>query len=501
MEDNILLKMNGINKSFPGVKALDNFHIDCKRGEVHCLMGGNGAGKSTLMKILSGAYIKDSGTIVFDGKQTEIGHPNVAKELGISIIYQELNLVQSLSIAENIFIGRHILNKFGMVDWKEMNKEAQKVLDDLGIDIKADTLVENLSIAQQQMVEITKAISKEAKLVIMDEPTSSLTTKEIKILFRIINTLKARDISVIFISHRLEEVFEISDRITIMRDGQYVDTKDIKDISKAELIAKMIGKEMSKQFPDRNNKIGEEILRIENLSDGTKISNINFVLHKGEVLGFAGLVGAGRTETMHTIFGSRKKKSGKVYLNGKEINNSSPNRSIANGIGLLTENRKTEGLVLSMSVRENIDMASIKKVLKNGLINRKKEEEYAHKYVQAINIKTPSIEQKTIFLSGGNQQKVVLSKWLMSDSEVIIMDEPTRGIDVGAKKEIYDIINELVVQNKGIIVVSSETDELMGICDRIIVMCEGKITGVLNKEEFSQERITALSINEKNAVA
>ena len=497
MEEKFLLEMEGINKSFPGVKALSDFHMNVKKGEILCLMGGNGAGKSTLMKILSGAYTKDSGTIIFDGEKTDIGNPNVAKDLGISIIYQELNLVPSLSVAENIFIGRHILNKAGIVDWKKMNVEAQKYLDDLGIDLKANTTVDSLSIAQQQMVEITKAISKEAKLVIMDEPTSSLTTKEIQILFNIIRTLKEKGVSVIFISHRLDEIFEISDRITIMRDGEYVDTKDTKDITRSELIAKMIGREMSKQFPDRNVKIGEELLRVENLSDGIKISDINFTLHKGEVLGFAGLVGAGRTETMHTIFGSRKKKTGKIYLNGKEINTNNPRKSIVSGIGLLTENRKTEGLVLPISVRENTVMVSIKKVLKNGLINRKKEEEYTNKYVEALNIKTPSIEQKVVYLSGGNQQKVVLAKWLMSDSEVVIMDEPTRGIDVGAKKEIYDIINKMVEQGKGIIVVSSESDEVMGICDRIVVMCEGKITGILNKNEFSQERITALSINEK----
>lgn len=492
----ILLRMEGISKSFPGVKALSDFSMDVYKGEVLSLMGGNGAGKSTLMKILSGAYRKDSGTIVFDGVTTEIGNPRVAEDLGISIIYQELNLLPSLTVAENIYIGRHPKTKTGNVAWRKMNRMAQEHLDALGIDLKAEDPVGTLSIARQQMVEIVKAVSRDSKLVIMDEPTSSLTDKEIKVLFQIIRTLKKKGVSIIFITHRLDEIFEISDRVTIMRDGQFVDTKDIKDITKAELITKMIGREMSKQFPERDVEIGEELLRVEDLSDGVKVSDISFTLHKGEVLGFAGLVGSGRTETMHTIFGSRKRKKGRVYLHGKQIDTSTPKKSIRNGIGLLTENRKTEGLVLPISVRENVVMVALDKVLSGGNIDRRKETKYSNDYVDALNIKTPSIEQKVMYLSGGNQQKVVLSKWLMSDSEVIIMDEPTRGIDVGAKKEIYDIINDMASQGKGIIVVSSESEEVMGICDRIIVMCEGRITGELKKEEFSQERIAALSVNE-----
>ena len=488
--------MNGISKRFPGVQALSDFSMDVYKGEVLSLMGGNGAGKSTLMKILSGAYVKDEGEIIFGGVKTEIGSPKAAEDLGISIIYQELNLVPSLTVAENLFIGNHPKNALGFVDWNRMYSLAQQHLDDMEIRLDARDTIASLSIAQQQMVEIVKAVSMDARLVIMDEPTSSLTTKEIEVLFNIIRRLKEKNVSVIFITHRLDEVFQISDRITIMRDGKFIDTVNTADITKNELISKMIGREMSKQFPDRDVKIGDELLRVEGLSDGIKIHDISFTLHRGEVLGFAGLVGAGRTETMHTIFGSRKRKSGKIYLDGKEINNRSPRKSIENGIGLLTENRRIEGLVLPMSVRENIDVVAIRKVLKNGLISRKKETEYSKKYVDALSIKTPSIEQKVMLLSGGNQQKIVLSKWLMSDCEVIIMDEPTRGIDVGAKKEIYDIINELASQGKGVIVVSSEAEEVMGISDRIVVMCEGRITGVIGKDEFSQERITALSINE-----
>lgn len=488
--------MNNISKGFPGVQALSDFSMNVYKGEVLSLMGGNGAGKSTLMKILSGAYVKDSGTIMFDGKQTEIGNPKAAEELGISIIYQELNLVPSLTVAENIFVGHHPKNSLGIVDWKNMYKVAQEYLDDMEIRLDARDTIDSLSIAQQQMVEIVKAVSKDAKLVIMDEPTSSLTNKEIEVLFEIIHKLKDSGVSVIFITHRLDEVFRISDRITIMRDGKFIETVKSDDISKSELISKMIGREMSKQFPDRNVEIGEELLRVEDLSDGKKIYDISFTLHRGEVLGFAGLVGAGRTETMHTIFGSRHRKSGRIFLNGKQIHNTSPKKSIDSGIGMLTENRRSEGLILPMSVRENIDVVAIKKVLKNGLISRKKEIEYSKKYIDALSIKTPSVEQKVMFLSGGNQQKIVLSKWLMSDCDVIIMDEPTRGIDVGAKKEIYDIINDMAAQGKGVIVVSSESEEVMGISDRIIVMCEGRITGILDKDDFSQEKITALSINE-----
>ena len=496
--DNLnFLELEHVSKEFPGVKALKDVSFSIRKGEVHALIGGNGAGKSTLMKILSGAYVKNAGTIRVDGTETEIGNPKVAEALGITIIYQELNLVQSLSVAENIFIGRLPMTKANTVDWNTMNKQAAELLQEFEIDIAPQTPVNTISIAQQQMVEIIKAVSKNARLVIMDEPTSSLTTKEISVLFRMIRRLKDKGVAVIFISHRLDEIFEISDRITIMRDGAYVATRDVDKITRSELISLMIGREMSQQFPDRDVAIGDELLRVENLSDGTLLKDISFTLHKGEVLGFAGLVGAGRTELMHSVFGSRKRKTGSLYMDGKKIGNHSPNQSIHNGIGFVTEDRKQEGLALNLTVRENTCMVAMEKVLKYGLINRKKETENTKHYIDALNIVTPSEEQHAVFLSGGNQQKVVLSKWLMSDCNVVVMDEPSRGIDVGAKREIYEIINQMVALGKGIIVVSSEFDEVMGICDRIIVMCEGRITGVLSKEEFSQEKIAALAVGEE----
>ncbi len=495
-KSNIFLELKGVSKEFPGVKALKDVSFSINKGEVHALIGGNGAGKSTLMKILSGAYTKNSGQIIVEGVETEIGHPSAAEALGITIIYQELNLVQSLSIAENIFIGRHPKTKSGTVDWRTMNREAARLLKEFRIDLAPQTTVKSISIAQQQMVEIIKAVSKNAKLVIMDEPTSSLTTKEIDVLFQMIRTLKTKGVAVVFISHRLDEIFEISDRITIMRDGTYVATRDIDKITRSELISLMIGREMSQQFPERVSATGSELMRAENISDGVLLDNISFTLHEGEVLGFAGLVGAGRTELMHTIFGSRKKRSGSLYLHGKEVSIRSPKQSIRNGIGFVTEDRKREGLALNLSLRENVCMVAIQKVLTYGLISRKKETESSGEYIDTLGIVTPSAEQKAMFLSGGNQQKVVLSKWLMSNADIIIMDEPTRGIDVGAKREIYEVINQLVAQKKGIIVVSSEFDEVMGICDRIIVMCEGHITGILSKKDFSQEKIAALAVGE-----
>lgn len=495
-KSNIFLELKGVSKEFPGVKALKDVSFSINKGEVHALIGGNGAGKSTLMKILSGAYTKNSGQIIVEGVETEIGHPSAAEALGITIIYQELNLVQSLSIAENIFIGRHPKTKSGTVDWRTMNREAARLLKEFRIDLAPQTAVKSISIAQQQMVEIIKAVSKNAKLVIMDEPTSSLTTKEIDVLFQMIRTLKTKGVAVVFISHRLDEIFEISDRITIMRDGTYVATRDIDKITRSELISLMIGREMSQQFPERVSATGSELMRAENISDGVLLDNISFTLHEGEVLGFAGLVGAGRTELMHTIFGSRKKRSGSLYLHGKEVSIRSPKQSIRNGIGFVTEDRKREGLALNLSLRENVCMVAIQKVLTYGLISRKKETESSGEYIDTLGIVTPSAEQKAMFLSGGNQQKVVLSKWLMSNADIIIMDEPTRGIDVGAKREIYEVINQLVAQKKGIIVVSSEFDEVMGICDRIIVMCEGRITGILSKKDFSQEKIAALAVGE-----
>ncbi|MGI5858832.1 MAG: sugar ABC transporter ATP-binding protein [Tepidanaerobacteraceae bacterium] len=488
-----VLELENVSKEFPGVKALSNVSLSIKKGEVHALVGGNGAGKSTLMKILSGAYKKDSGKILFEGKEVKIDSPRAAENLGISIIYQELNLIQRLSVAENIFLGRQQRKK-GIIQWKAMFQDAERLFEKIGIHIDVREKVGHLSVAQQQMVEIAKAISHNAKVVIMDEPTSSLTTQETEILFTIIKRLKSQGSSVIFITHRIDEIFTISDRLSVLRDGCYIGTKEITETSKQELVSMIIGRELKQQYPPRDVKIGEECLRVEGISDGRKVKDVSFVVRKGEVVGFAGLVGSGRTETMRLIFGADKKKTGKVYLHGKEISIKSPKDCIRAKIGFVTEDRKGEGLLLSLSCKFNMTLVAKEKIKKNGLLNMKIENQYAREYVDSMRIVTPSINQKVVLLSGGNQQKVVVAKWLFSDSEVIIMDEPTRGIDVGAKREIYEIINRLAAEGKAIIVVSSEMEEIMGISDRILVMREGNLIGEVMKSDFSQQKISEYAI-------
>lgn len=490
-----ILWLEGVCKSFPGVKALSDVQLKVKKGEVHALIGGNGAGKSTLMKILSGAYTKDAGDIWVNGQKTDLGSPKISEALGISIIYQELNLIGSLSVAENIFLGRQPRNKLGLIDWGEMEKRAAGLLQSLGIKgIDARMITSGLSIAQQQMVEIAKAISIDARIVIMDEPTSSLTANEIQLLFQIIHRLREKGVSIIFISHRLEELFQIADRVTVFRDGRYIDCREIGQLDKRELISMIIGQEMEQQFPKRNVELGEELLRVEHLCGTTKVRDIQFSLRRGEVLGFTGLVGAGRTEVMKLLFGVNRKQSGTIYLHGNEVSINNPTAAIRHRLGFVTEDRKSEGLVLSMPVKMNISMVAKHKIKKHGLLNMKRERETAQDYVKQLTVVTPSVEQRVVYLSGGNQQKVVLAKWLLSDAEIMILDEPTRGIDVGAKRDIYEIINSLAAEGRGIIVISSETEELMGICDRIIVMAEGRMTGELQRSEFSQKRITEYAI-------
>ena len=491
--DGSILTLCKVNKAFPGVKALTDVDFDLKKGEVHALVGENGAGKSTLMKIISGAYKKDSGIIKFDGKEVEIGSPKASERLGISIIYQELNLINGMSVAENVYLGRPP-KRLGMIQWKKMNDDARELFESFGVKMDVTKLIKKMSIAQQQIVEIFKAVSIHSKVVIMDEPTSSLTDNETEILFRIINSLKESGISVIFITHRLDEVFRVSDRVTVLRDGCFIGTKDISGITKAEMIKMMIGRELKKQFPERNVEIGKEYLRVENLSDGSRVNDVSFSVYKGEVLGFAGLVGAGRTDTMRLIFGADRKRKGKIFVEGEEVRINTPIQSIAKGIGFVTENRKEEGLFLPLSVSNNIVSVAIEKIKTLKFLNYKKEHQVATKYVNDLRIQTPSTRQNVVFLSGGNQQKVVVSKWLLKDSEIMILDEPTRGIDVGAKREIYQIINNMAAQGKAIIVVSSEMEEIMGISDRIIVMHEGKISGEVTKENFSQQLITEYAV-------
>ncbi len=487
--DGNILVLKQVCKEFPGVKALNNVDFSLRKGEVHALVGENGAGKSTLMKILSGAYAKDNGTIEFDGKEVEIPSPKASEKLGIAIIYQELNLINRISVAENVFLGR-APKKNGVIHWKKMYKDAKELFNSFDINIDVSKFARDFSIAQQQIIEIIKAVSINAKVVIMDEPTSSLTENETQILFKIIRSLKAKGISIIFITHRLDEIFEISDRLTVLRDGCYIGTKDVKDITKSELIKMMIGRELKQQFPQRNVQIGDECFRVEHISDDNKVKDVSFCVHKGEVLGFAGLVGAGRTETMRLIFGADKKTKGKVFISNKEVQIKRPKQSVGEKVGFVTENRKEEGLFLKLPVKNNIVSVAIDKIKTLKVLDFKKEKAFCEKYITDLRIHTPSINQSVVFLSGGNQQKVVLAKWLFSDSEVMILDEPTRGIDVGAKREIFEIINQLAAQGKAIIFISSEMEEILGVSDRIIVMHEGKISGEVMKKDFSEQVIT-----------
>lgn len=490
-----LLILEGICKSFPGVKALSDVNFSLRAGEIHALVGENGAGKSTLMKILSGAYKKDAGKIIFEGKELEIESPRHAEEIGISIIYQELNLFNNLSVAENIFINRQP-RRMGFLNWKEMESEAAELFRQIGIeDIDVRRKVSSYSLAKRQLIEIAKAVSHRSKVVIMDEPTSSLTTQETEVLFNIMRRLRDQGNAVVFISHRMNEIFEITDRLTVLRDGSIIGTRKTSEISRQELISMMIGREFTQQYPPRTSSPGEMLLQVENISDKAgKVHDVSFHVCRGEVVGFAGLVGSGRTETMRAIFGVDPRKSGTIRIDGKEINIAAPGDAIKNKIGFLTEDRKGEGLLLPFSCRYNTTIVALDKIKRHMILDLQAEKRVAEEYKESLHIVTPSMEQRVGQLSGGNQQKVVLAKWLFSDVDIIIMDEPTRGVDVGAKREIYEIINTLTEQNKAVIVVSSEMEEVMGISDRIYVMREGRVTGVLQRDSFSQEEISRYAI-------
>jgi ribose transport system ATP-binding protein len=488
-QNNIILKMEHIRKEFPGVVALDDVHFDLRRGEVHILLGENGAGKSTLVKILSGAYRKTSGQIRLNGKATEIQHPHQAQELGISIIYQEFNLVPHLSAAENIFLGRERIRAGGFIDQKGALSESLRILDGLGIAIDVRRAVGELGVAQQQMVEVAKALSQDARILIMDEPTSALTEHEIKELFAAIRQLKAKGVAVIYISHRLEELFEIGDRVTVLRDGKYVGTHDIKDVSKSELITMMVDRELNEHFPKEKADPGEEVLRIENLSTKDMLCDINLSLRRGEVLGIAGLLGSGRTELARALFGIDRINSGTITIRGEERSIKSPRQAINQGIGFLTEDRKSQGLIMVLSLKDNICLPSVDQFSRLGFVNVKAEAKAADQSVQDLRIKTPSIAQQVMNLSGGNQQKVVISKWLCRHADILIFDEPTRGIDVGSKVEIYQLMNRLTARGAAIIMISSELPEILGMSDRIVVMNNGRITGEFPAGEATQENI------------
>ena len=492
MSDNIL-ELKHITKLYPGVVALNDVSLEVRRGEVHALVGENGAGKSTLIKTCSGAITPTKGEIVINGKSFTGMTPQTSEQNGIGVIYQEFNLVGDLSVAENIFLGRAI-RKGIIIDQKAMERESQKILESLNIKINPKTLVKTLSVGYQQMVEIAKAVSQNAKLLIMDEPSAPLTSAEVDAMFAIVDQLKENGVSIIYISHRLDEIFRLSDRITILRDGQYVTTLNTNETNKDELVKYMVGRQLTEVYPKRDSSCvkDEVIFEAVNVS-GNGDRNISFKLHKGEVLGFGGLVGAGRTEFAELMFGMHPKTAGKFIFKGKEISPKTPKDAIELGIGLVPEDRKKEGALLGMSIRCNINMPVYPKISKASVINEKKEEEIAQTYRKEISIKTPTLDQLVKNLSGGNQQKVILAKWLAADSDLLIFDEPTRGIDVGAKQEIYTLINHLVEQGKTVLMISSEMEELMGMSDRILILSEGNMTGELKKDEFDQDRIIQLA--------
>ena len=492
MSDNIILRMKNISKRFPGVYALKNVNFELKRGEVHALLGENGAGKSTLIKVLGGIYHAEEGEIEIEGKNVSITSVQDAEENGIAIIHQELVLVPYMSVAENIYLGREAGSGI-FVDRSEMTKSAQKILDDLGMDIDARSLVKDLPIAKQQMVEITKAVSVNSKILVMDEPTSSISDKEVENLFKIMRDLTKKGVGIVYISHKMSELDEICDRVTVMRDGEYVGTKNVKETAKDKLIAMMVGRTLTNYYVRDYGEPGEEILKVKGLSDGDKVKGVDFNVRKGEIVGFAGLVGAGRSETMQAIFGLAKEVTGEIYINGNKVEIHNPEEAIRHGLALVPESRKEQGLYLVQSVKYNTTIEVLKEFIGKFRVNDKRETEITQEYIDLMSTKTPSQAQKIGNLSGGNQQKVMIGRWLATKPKVLILDEPTRGIDVGAKSEIYAIMNNLVKTGVSIIMISSELPEIINMSDRVYVMAGGVVRGCINREEISQENIMHLA--------
>ena len=486
----LILSMKGITKSFSGVAALKNAALDLKAGEVVALMGENGAGKSTLMKILTGIYSKDSGEIQYMGQEVCFKGPAESEEAGISIVHQELNMMNDLTVAQNLFIGREEMNGF-LIDDKKMNEKARELFKILKIDINPAEKIGNLTVGKQQMVEIAKAISSKAKVIIFDEPTAALTDSEIEELFKVIRDLKKQGTGMVYISHRMDEINVISDRVIVMRDGEYVGTLITKECSKDDIIKLMVGRAIFGEPKIASNvaKDAPVVLKCENLNRGKAVKDVSFELRKGEILGFSGLMGAGRTEVARLIFGADKKDSGKIFINGKEVTINPPQDAVAQGIGYLSEDRKRYGLIVDKSVEENTVISSLNDFVKGFFIDKAKSKEVSQKYVESLKTKTPSVSQLVKKLSGGNQQKVVIAKWLVKNSDILIFDEPTRGIDVGAKSEIYALMERLAKEGKSIIMISSELPEVLRMSDRVIVMCEGRITGILDIAEANQEVI------------
>lgn len=491
----VILDIQNITKSFPGVLALNNVSFQVAKGSVHALVGENGAGKSTLINVLTGIYHPDGGTYFFKGQEAHVTTPLEAQMLGISVVHQELKLSETLSVAENIFLGRPFLKKSRLVDWKRLKLEARSLLDSLNIKLDVDIEVSRLSVAQKQIVEICKALSFNAELIIMDEPSATLTDKELDSLFHIIDILKSRGVTIVYISHRMEEIFRIADTVTVLRDGGHVETLPVADVDREKLIAMMVGRSLGEEYPKLKAEIRDIALEVKNLSAKKLLQNINFNVRHGEIVGISGLVGAGRTETARAVFGADKRVSGEIYIDGKLVRINTVIDAVKNKIALVPEDRKKQGLILIHSVKHNVSLVNLKNVCKRGLLNDALERSMAKEYINVLNIVTPSEEKEVRLLSGGNQQKVVLAKWLAVDSNIIIFDEPTRGVDVGAKAEIYKLMCRLAQDGKAIIMISSDLPELIGVCDRIYVMREGTISGELPREDFTQETILGYAVS------
>ena len=502
-EQDVILRMEGISKAFPGVQALDNVDFEVKAGEAVALVGENGAGKSTLMKILCGAYKKDTGRIFLHGQETEVESTHHAQELGISIIYQEFNLTPNQSAAANIFISREPRQQglgrlFNFVDRRRMEQEAQAHLNRVGARVPSTSLIRNLSVAQQQMVEVAKALAVDARIIIMDEPTSALGEDEVETLFEIIKSLKEQGIAIIFIGHRLEEILRVADRLVVLRDGRRVGGLMIEEATTDKIIRMMVGRELTEMFYKTAVEIGDTLLEVKNLAGGEDVKGVSFTLRRGEILGVAGLVGAGRTEAVRLIFGVDPRQSGEIWIDGKQMNINSPVDAVNAGLGLVPEDRGLQGLVLKLPVLENIVLPTLDEHARVGWVDQHTLRDTAQNYVDKLNIRTPHLQQKAMFLSGGNQQKVVLAKWLALSPKILILDEPTRGIDVGAKAEVHALMSQLAQEGMGIIMISSELPEILGMSDRILVMHEGRATAILDRAEATQEIIMAYASGEMN---
>ena len=491
------IEMRGIDKAFVGNPVLQNAGFVLADGEIHALMGENGAGKSTLMKILTGVYTRDAGTVLVNGREVVYHNAQEAEKEGIVFIHQELNVLFDLTVEENMFLGKEIHNRFGVCDKKAMQAEVRRILDVLGVKIDPGTKMSDLSVGQQQMIEIAKALMVDAQVIIMDEPTAALSQNETVTLFKVVRSLKEKGVSIVYISHRMEEIFELCDRITILRDGQYVGTRNIPETNMDEVVKMMIGREIGERCPERSVKLGDVVFEVKDLNCPGVFRDVNFSVRAGEVLGVAGLMGAGRTEIMQSIFGNMPHVTGQIFMYGKEIHNKNPWDAMNNGIGFITEDRKVEGLMLDKSIMENISVANLKRISNSGVLNSKLEQDMTKKGIEDLHIRCTGAQHACGKLSGGNQQKVVFAKWIFTQPKVLILDEPTRGVDIGAKKEIYSIINDLAGDGVAIIMVSSELPEVLGMSDRVMVVHEGEIGGFIDKENANQENIMVLATGGK----